>query len=230
MRLFGKVNSAVDRFDRAEWITGPFDMALSPVAQCYRLYRGVGGISEVDFSTYVGHVLGGDASETFLSLGHAANTRYTYVLRPVRVKADNTYLETPDNSCIVEFETDDSGDWLGNRPGSVEVVEAEVLSGGQVRLRWRYRTPYSGSVPSDFGIYYGSSPGIAPGSPNTTESYTKDGGYSKTLSLTGGNTYYFAVTAMHSNGVESHLSNVIGPYIADSTAPDTPTLITSATF
>ena len=29
MRLFGKPNSLIDRFDRAEWITPPFDLSLS---------------------------------------------------------------------------------------------------------------------------------------------------------------------------------------------------------
>jgi hypothetical protein len=28
MRLFGKVNSAIDRFDRAGWLTAPFDRAF----------------------------------------------------------------------------------------------------------------------------------------------------------------------------------------------------------
>jgi len=31
MRLFGKVNSAIDRFDRAGWVTPPFDLELSSV-------------------------------------------------------------------------------------------------------------------------------------------------------------------------------------------------------
>lgn len=28
MRLFGKVDSSIDRFDRAEWLTAPFDLAF----------------------------------------------------------------------------------------------------------------------------------------------------------------------------------------------------------
>ena len=32
MRLFGKVNSAIDRFDRAEWMTPPFDLSLAAAA------------------------------------------------------------------------------------------------------------------------------------------------------------------------------------------------------
>ena len=32
MRLFGKVNSTIDRFDRATWMTPPFDQAFSTAA------------------------------------------------------------------------------------------------------------------------------------------------------------------------------------------------------
>jgi len=33
MRLFGKIDSAINRFDRSQWLTAPFDLALAaPVA------------------------------------------------------------------------------------------------------------------------------------------------------------------------------------------------------
>lgn len=32
MRLFGKVDGTIDRFDRAGWMTGPFDLAFAHVA------------------------------------------------------------------------------------------------------------------------------------------------------------------------------------------------------
>jgi hypothetical protein len=32
MRLFGKVDGTIDRFDRAGWLTPPFDMAFSSTA------------------------------------------------------------------------------------------------------------------------------------------------------------------------------------------------------
>ena len=31
MRLFGKVNGTIDRFDRAQWMTPPFDLALASI-------------------------------------------------------------------------------------------------------------------------------------------------------------------------------------------------------
>lgn len=205
--------------------------SFAPAAsRFYYLYRGVGGISGVDFSSPVATLAGGNASRIFTGLGHDANTRYTYVLRPARTLADTSVLVTPDMSCRVEFETDGAGDWLGNRPGSVEGLSAEVISGGVIRLRWNFRTPYGGTAPNDFGIYYSTSPDITPGSPSTTESYTADGAYSKDIPLSDGVAHYFAITARDATPVESHISEIIGPFIADDTAPDAPTLITATTF
>ena len=208
----------------------PVSLCTGLFQRTYNLYRGTGGISGVDFSTPVGTVEGAESSKTWRDMGHDADARYTYVLRPVRQDADGNDLETPDLSCRVEFETDGDGDWLGDRPGPVEALTAEIISGGEIRLRWRYRTPYGGTAPNDFGIYYGTTPSITPGSPNATESYTADGEYSKDLTLIDGVAYYFAITARDATPVESHLSGVIGPYIADDTAPDTPSLLTSTTF
>ena len=206
------------------------ELVIETAELAYNLYRGEGGISNVDFSSPVGTVMGAASSQTFTGLGHSADTRYTYVLRPVRQDAGGNDLETPDMSCRVEFETDSDTEWLGDRPGMIEALSAEVIDSGKIRLRWRYRTAYGGSAPNDFGIYYGTDPNITPGSPNTTESYTADGVYSKDITLSDGVAYYFAMTARTSGGVESHLSGVIGPYIADSTAPDAPNLLASTTF
>ncbi len=215
-----------DRRAEAAWDMG----ALTTAIVSYYLYRGTGGISSVDFSTAVGSVSGAASGKIFTGLGHESSTRYTYVLRPVRILSDDSELITPDLSCRVEFETDGSGDWLGNRLGGAEGLSAEIISGGAIRLRWRYRTPYGGDAPNDFGIYYSTSPDITPGSPQTTESYTADGAYSKDISLSDGVAYYFAITARDSTPVESHISEIIGPFIADDTAPDAPTLITDTTF
>ena len=191
------------------------------------LYRGTGGIENVDFSTYVGFAQPDAASISLVGVGHDASTRYTYSVRPI---CGNGWLETPDVSCSCEFETDGDGDWLGNRVWPVEWVDAEVLSGGQVKVRWSYRTPYGGTAPADFGVYYASSGSITPGSPDATETYTADGTYSHTFTLSDGQTYWFAVTAGDSQGVESHLSGIIGPYLADATAPAAPAVTVSTTF
>jgi hypothetical protein len=122
------------------------------------------------------------------------------------------------------METDGAGDWVGNRPGGIEFLEARVKDGGDVELRWSYRVPYGRTAPDDFGIYYGSSPDISAGSPQATEAYAGEKVYTKTLSLSGGQTYYFAATARITAGAESQLSRVVGPLVADDTAPATPTV------
>lgn len=37
MRLFGKVDGAINRFDRAMWLTCPFDLALSAPVQLQKI-------------------------------------------------------------------------------------------------------------------------------------------------------------------------------------------------
>ena len=204
--------------------------ALELLLTGYHFYRGIGGLSNINLDTPVGTACAGQSSKTFTGLGHASNTRYTYLLRPVRHDANSDWLETPDMSCTVELETDDSGNWVGDRPMQVEWLGAEILSGARIRLRWRYRTPYGGAVPADFGIYYGTDRNITPGSPQATESYTRDGEYSRTLSLIDGVAYYFAVTARDVGGVESHVPRIIGPYVARNTAPPQPTVLVEQTF
>ena len=196
----------------------------------YRLYRGIGGISSVDFGTPVATAPAGAGSKTFTGLGHAPATRYTYVLRPVREDAGGNPIETPDFDCVVEFETDDSGGWVGNRPAKVEVLDAEVIDGAKIMLRWQYRTPQGVIAPSDFGVYYDDCPHISTGSPNTTVNYTRDGQYTTTLSLADASTYYFAVTARTAEGIESHLCPVVGPIVADGPTPNQPTVFTERTF
>jgi len=193
----------------------------------YRVYRGVGGITNVNWSAPVAEVNPEVTSPTLSGLGHAASTRYTYVVRPVR---GGDELETPDLSCAVEFETDAAGDWMGARPAPVEQLSAEVMADGRIRLTWHYRTPYGMTAPHDFGVYHAPSADITPGSPQATVTYQADGRYTTTLNLTDGQTYYFAVTARTTAGVESRLSPVVGPFVADATAPTAPTVYVAPSF
>jgi len=193
----------------------------------HRVYRGVGGLANVDFDMAVGFAQADATSIPLVGLGHEASTRYTYVLRPV---CGNGWLETPDVSNSCEFETDGSGDWLGSRPTGVEWLAADVEDGGDIKLSWSWRRSQGESAPNDFGLYYATSPTITAGSPDATESFSSEGRYSHTFSLTGGQTYWFAVTARTSGGVESPLSKIIGPYVADDTAPGAPIVSLSTRF
>ena len=188
----------------------------------YNVYRGVGG---ADLDGPVACLRKDDTAPTLAGLGHDPQTDYVYLVRPVRGAGE---LETPDLSCSAGLATDAAGDWIGNRPGAAEIVAADVQASGQIELRWRYATPYGRTPPSDFGVYYAGAPRIAPGSPQATADYDGDGTYTRLLALTGGQTYYFAVTARSAGGAESPLSAVLGPRVADADAPPAPDAYVSA--
>jgi hypothetical protein len=192
----------------------------------YRLYVTPGGLADADFETEPAVAIpAGQSSGVLVGESFAASSRYTLVLRPVIDDA-----ETPDVSCRFEFETDSDGQWLGLRADPVETPVAELLSAGRVEVSWTYRTPTGGVSPEDFCVYHASGPEIVAGDPQASVSYERDGVYSCILSLVGGQTYYFGVTARSSNGVESHLSSVVGPVVADSAAPIAPSVVLTTTF
>jgi len=219
---FGVAVSAVDYTSVA---AGDPLMTVAFATGGYNVYRGRGDLSNVDFDTPVAYLPAGQTSPALAGLAHDASTRYVYAVRPVR-----NSLEGPDLSCHVEFVTDGEGEWTGARPVPVEVLEADVDAGGQVTVRWTFRTPYGGTPPADFAVYRSATRDISPGAPDATVPYLADGEYSHTFSLSDGQTSYFAVTARTSQAVESDLSPVVGPVVADASAPQTPTVYLSRTF
>jgi len=207
------------------WLTAGLPAAELPHTG-YHLYVTRGGLVDTDFQADPAAVIpAGQTSGVLVDSSFAASGRYTLVLRPVIDDA-----ETPDISCRFEFETDPAGQWFGLRPRSVEAVSAEVLSAGQVAVSWTYRTPEGGVRPEDFGVYHTSGPEITAGDPQAIVSYERDGRGACTLSLVGGQTYFFGVTARSGSGVESQMSPVVGPVVADSAAPMTPPVVLTTTF
>ena len=197
------------------------------ISHGHRVYRGVGGLANVDFTTPVGFAQADATSITRTGLAHEASTRYTYVVRPV---AGNGWLETPDVSNSCEMETDGAGDWIGNRPAAVQWLEADVQDGGDIELRWSWRKPYGQGTPEGFNLYCSTAPRIAPGSPQATEPFASEGTYSHAFSLADRQSYWFAVTARAAAGLESHLSMVIGPFTADATSPGVPAVTIRTTY
>ena len=194
----------------------------------HNAYRGTGDLSNVDFSQPIAYLRGGQTTVELppgSSGGHDPNTRYTYAIRPVREG-----LEGLDVTCAEDFITDAQGDWTGGGPPAVESIDAEVLAEGKISVHWSFRTPYGRSPPHDFAVYYAAGPAITPGSPQATEGYTSDGSYHHLFSLADGQTCFFAVSARTAGGVDSPLSDVIGPFVADAAAPQTPTVYTSTRF
>jgi hypothetical protein len=210
--------------------TAAFITAGLPAAEAphtgYHLYVTQGSLVDTDFEADPAAVIpAGQTSGVLAGYSFAARGRYTLVLRPVIDDA-----ETPDISCRFEFETDPDGQWLGLRPGPVETVSAEVLSAGQVAVSWTYRTPAGGVRPEDFALYHASGSEITAGDPQATVSYERDGRQACRLSLVGGQTYFFGVTARSASGVESQMSSVVGPVVADSAAPMQPPVVLTTTF
>jgi len=192
----------------------------------YHLYVGLCGLVGVDFDAEPDAVIpAGQSVSRFIGYDFEVSGRYMLVLRPV---IDG--VETPDISCRFEFETDSNGQWLGSRPGAVEAISAETLSGGQVRVSWMYRTSDRATAAEEFCVYYASDPNITPGVPQSVVSYEQDGVYSCTLSLSGGQTYFFGVTARGGDGIESHLSPIIGPVLADASAPTQPQVVLTTIY
>ena len=191
----------------------------------YRAYRGVGGLGSVDFSTVVGTAAADASSISLVGLGHAAQTTYTYVVRPV---VDD--LETPDFACVAEFVTDADGDWPGNRPAPVLALAAAPVAGGKVRLQWRYTTPRGGVAPADFAVFVGPSPQVdTSGSPAATVTYGADGLVWTELTLTSGTTYWLVVTARTAGGVASQAA-LTGPVVADAAGAASPVIYADAAF
>ena len=175
----------------------------------YRIYRGLGSVCDVDFSSPVATAPASATSLQLQGLGHLPSCRYVYALRAV---ADD--LEAPDVSCWVEFETDPQGQFVGRRPAAVSGLAAEPISGARVRLDWSYLTPASGPAAAEFAVCLAPSPQGLSGQPALIVPFTRDGEYSCILALEHGQTRYFRVAARTAAGVESRPARPIGPVLA----------------
>lgn len=206
---------------------GPGDQSgpvLEVVEGHYRLYRGLGPLAAVDLSSPVATVPADAESVTLTGAGHAPGARYTYLLRPVR---DD--VETPDLSCSMDLEVDESGDWAADRPAPVTAVTAKPLAHGAVRLRWGYLTSSSWSAPADFAVFAESRP-IADlsGEPAAVISYVQDGPQQIEFApaLEAGNTVHLAVVARSAGGVMSRPLR-LGPVVLDAAPPASPSILVS---
>ena len=104
---------------------------------------------------------------------------------------------------------------------------------GSYNLRYQFHFSLFGKT-EDIGVVVltcqaGNEDIKTQGSPDATETFTRDKTYTEDLTLVDGTAYWFAVTARTAGGVES-LPKQIGPYIADSTAPGAPPLTATAVW
>jgi len=191
----------------------------------HNVYRGTPGLASVDWDSPVAYLPASSSLVSLVGLGHSASQTYVYGIRPVL-----NGVEGQDISCFVELVTDGDGDWPGGRPSGVEFLDVWPGAGGSITVNWGYRTPYGQETPNDFALYHAPTSEISVGSPLATQAYVADGEYYHTFDLSEGQSYYFTVSARNASGVESPLASVIGPVLADSTAPQTPVVYTSVTL
>jgi len=192
----------------------------------HRIYRGSGGISRVDFASPVAYAQCNAEAISLAGLAHEPLTRYTYVVRPVVGVA---WLETPDLSNACEVEIDANREWVGNRPVGVECITASVESGGRITVRWSYRTPPGLAAPQEYCVYCSTSADIAAGNPSAVMAFAGDGAVEHAFDLADGVSYWFAVTA-RAGGIESRMQAPVGPFVADASVPDTPSVAVACTF
>lgn len=216
-------------FASCEYLKSTTDPVGSPLLTSpfqtsgYNVYRGKGPL--VDWSAPVAYLrkdVGADGTTRTATLvtTHDNSTQYTYGLRAVRLN-----VETPGYDQTVDFTTDSGGDWVGNRPVKVVGADAKTKSGGDIRVTWRYEKGFV--IPDFFSIWFDTVEPDGSGVPDATVDFLGVH-YSHTFTLSDGQTYYFRIVAVAS-GVESD-PVIIGPYLADSTAPTKPTLTTSTSF
>lgn len=196
------------------------------ISHGYRVYRGRGGISRVDFAAPVAYAQCNADGICLAGLAHEPLARYTYVVRPVVGAA---WLETPDLSNACEVEIDADGDWVGNRPAGVERITASVESGGRITVHWSYRTPRGMAAPQEYCVYCSTSADIDVGNPSAVVDFAGDGAVEHAFDLVDGVSYWFAVTA-RADGVESRMSAAVGPFVADASVPEAPSVVVTCTF
>ncbi len=192
----------------------------------YRLYMGTGGLSQVDFSTPVSTASAG-SSISLADAGLEASSRYTCVLRPVVED-----METPDVSCRIEIETDETGEIVALRPHRPRDVTAEPGPNATMLVSWTCQTPYGDTPPDEFAIYCGQSAETLDGETPVVVSYDKDRRYEQELQLQGGQFYHIGVKARRTTGnsAESFMSNIVGPVMAVSVGPPTPMVLLASVY
>lgn len=187
----------------------------------YNVYRGSSSVLGIDYDSPVAYLRSG-VSQASLTIVPDASTTYKYALRAVRFD-----IETPGIDCVADFETDNTADWVGNRPLAVINYGLDQRSGGVLRVRWHYLTGDASAV--DFAMWYDTVEPTGTGAPDATETYDTDRLYYHDFTMADGLAYYIRIVARDSGGVASD-AVIVGPLVADATAPTDTTLLVSQTF
>jgi len=123
------------------------------VAGCHTVYRGQDGVMNYDNICAVMNV---DAAQVTVGCQNLpAGTIWEYIRRQVSPCG----LESGDSdSCRVII--DANGDAILNAPNAPDDVTIEIVAGGMLKLRWRYRPLWQVVEPTGFYIFMDSGSGF----------------------------------------------------------------------
>jgi len=182
----------------------------------YVLYRGQDG--NIDYNSIVAEMGGDDSQVSITNQALPPNTIWHYIRRRVSLCGK----ESPDSPpCIVAI--DSTGEMMGNTPNQPKDLTAERISGGKIKLRWRYTRISEQVAPTGFKIYIDSGGGFNFGSPDAIVAYGI-GGIANEFSwtsepLTHGQIYRFCVRSYKTGQGESQNTDFVSA-VADSIGPD----------
>ncbi|NLF32505.1 MAG: hypothetical protein GX591_16640 [Planctomycetes bacterium] len=170
----------------------------------YRLYRGRGGPSSIDWTAPVASVPAGQGAVELAAAGHEPGATYTYALRPV---LDG--VESPDFACLAELSLDAAGQWPGPRPAPVTALAA-VPRGSTVEVAWHWRAAAGTAAAERFAVFVGPGPRVATDSPAAVVTAEGDGDYSAEV-VPAAATAYVAVRA--ETGPAASCLVTVGPVV-----------------
>jgi len=186
-----------------------------PFCDCHRIYRGQDG--NLDYDNLVAVM---DLTDSQISIPDQvlpANTTWHYIRR----QASGCGLES-DDSPICEVVIDSAGDMIGDTPNPPLDLAIEQLSGGKLRLRWRYTRLAEEIAPTGFNIYMDSGSGFNFETPTATMSYGIGGSGEfqwTSDALVHGQLYRFCVQSYRTGAGETQNTDFVAAR-ADSVGPD----------
>lgn len=184
------------------------------ISGCHTVYKGQDG--DIDYDALLAVM---DLDDTQVSMAFQdlpPNTIWEYI----RCQVSSCGLESAASpACIVAIDAD--GDMIGNAPNAPLSVDIEVLSGGRLKLRWRYTKLSEEITPTGFKIYMDSGSGFDFDTPAGTVIYGlgRGGEFDWTSgTLTNGQTYKFIVRSYRTGTGETRNTDFVAA-VADSVGP-----------
>ena len=182
---------------------------------CHTVYRGQDG--NIDYETIQAVMALGASQVSMPNQALPADTRWHYIRRQV----SGCGLES-DDSPVCEVVIDSSGDMISDTPNPPLDLTIEQLSGGKLKLRWRYTRLAEEIAPTGFNIYMDSGSGFNFDTPTATVPYGLGGmGEFEWISgaLTHGLLYRFCIRSYRTGGGETRNTDFVAA-LADSVGPD----------